>query len=183
MLPRLHQPSPGAAGDTMKFQSDGNWVSAPDQYLPCCANFSHSLANWAPLDVHWGSTQTPHAGRTRCCHMKVFHFCWLWRGPYQQRRLVFTSFQPGTERSLGCTPTSIQKVLAILESLLRVLLGECWAFINPPLGWEQPWLTRTCVLDPGLWTLPPIPCRTTTNPRLNRSGNQLALFRKGSDEA
>lgn len=55
---------------------------------------------------------------------------------------------------------------------------ECWAFTDPPSGWEQPRPTRTGVLDPGLWTLPSVPGRTTTHPRLNEVGTSWLFSKK-----
>lgn len=107
--------------------------------------------------------------------MKVFHFCWLSRGPREQQGLVFTSFQPGTMRSLGCTPTSIWKVLATLEPVLRVLLGS----VGPSQTHPQGGSSHGPVLDPGLWTLPSVPGRTTTtHPRLNEVGTSWLFSKK-----
>lgn len=49
-------------------------------------------------------------------------------------------------------------------------------------GSSQP--PRISALDQSLWAPPPgsRQNRTTTHSRLKRSGNQLALFKKGQDE-
>lgn len=127
---------------------------------------SHSMREEDPhslQDAEW----------PRRYHTTVFHLC--------QQGLASTSFQPGTVRSLGCASSSTWEGFATLYCSQGTC--QCVELSDPPLGvGEQPRPPRTSVLDQSLWAPPPVPGRTTTHSRLKRSGNQLALFKKGQDE-
>lgn len=178
MLPGLHQPSPGAAWETTKLRDDEIWMLGSDQYLLCCATLGQSLSNWAPLGVHLGT----HTDFTMLKDLDISReglpLLLAIKGPMRAAGIGL-HLLPARDYEKPWLHSNIYlEGLGYPRASSQGTSWECWAFTDPPSGWEQPRPTRTGVLDPGLWTLPSVPGRTTTHPRLNEVGTSWLFSKK-----
>lgn len=135
--------------------------SGLDQNFPYCATLD-KLSTQASLDCSMGTDEILRPCENQVYPVKILHLCWLERGLCEQQRLVFTLFQPHTEK-----PWLHPNIY--VEGLL---------YPNTQGGQLR---AHTSSLDTGLWT--PGSGRTTIHTRWKRSGNQVTLFKKSEDEA